>query len=178
MKYYINKLIVVEGKEDVSFLSSFIEAEYIITNGYDIPKEEIEYINEASKHKEVFVIVDPDEAGREIENRLKLVLTKATYITIDINKCIRGKKNGVAECEQEEIVRILKPHFSNKNQQKSCVLQGNLTKLDLSDRGLRRFLSDKFHLGKCNLKKIVVRLNTLEISSQELTKAIKEYYGN
>ena len=44
MKYFINKIIVVEGKEDVSYLSSFIDSEYIVTNGYELPKEEIEYI--------------------------------------------------------------------------------------------------------------------------------------
>ena len=74
MKYFINKIIVVEGKEDVSFLSSFIEAEYITTNGYDIPKEEVEYINQASKRKEILVLVDPDKAGREIEEKLKTII--------------------------------------------------------------------------------------------------------
>ena len=178
MKYYINKIIVVEGKEDVSYLSSFIEAEYIVTNGYDIQKEELEYLIAASKHKEILVLVDPDEAGRDIEEKLRFVLPKATYITIDISKCSRGKKNGVAECEQEEIIRVLKPHFSSKNPQKSRDLQGKLTKLDLTSKKLREYLSQKHHLGKCNLKKLFIRLETLEISPEELETSIKEFYGN
>ena len=178
MKYFINKIVVVEGKEDVSYLSSFIEAEYITTNGYQIPNEEVDYINEASKHKEILVLVDPDKAGREIENKLKSRLTKATYLSVNINKCLRGKKNGVAECEQEEIIRVLKPHFSNKNMQKTRSLQGKFTKLDLTDRDLREYLSQKFHLGKCNLKKLLTRLETLEISPYLLEKTIEEYYGD
>ena len=178
MKYFINKIIVAEGKEDVSYLSSFIEAEYVITNGYDIPKEELEYLVTASKHKEILVLVDPDEAGRDIEEKLRFVLPKATYITININMCLRGKKNGVAECEQEEILRVLKPHFSSKNQQKIRKLQGNLSKLDFTSKDLREHLSQKFHLGKCNLKKIIARIETLEISTEEIEKAIKEFYGN
>ena len=178
MKYFINKIIVVEGKEDVSYLSSFIEAEYITTNGYDIPKEEVEYINEASKHKEILVLVDPDKAGREIEKKLKQKLVKATYISIDITKCIRGEKDGVAEASKEEILRVLNSHFSSKNTQKSRNLQGNLSKLDLTSRGLRAYLSKKYHLGKCNLKKLFIRLETLEISSEELEQSIKEFYGN
>ena len=178
MKYFINKIIVVEGKEDVSYLSSFIEAEYITTNGYDIPLEEVEYINEASKHKEILVLVDPDKAGQEIENRLKTKLVKATYISINISKCNRGKKNGVAECEQEEIIRVLQPHFSSKNPQKQCKIKGNLSKLDLTSKELREYLSKKYYLGKCNLKKLLQRLETLEITTEELEKAIKEYYGN
>lgn len=178
MKYFINKIIVVEGKEDVSYLSSFIEAEYITTNGYDIPKEEIEYINEASKHKEILVLVDPDKAGRQIEERLKQKLVNATYISIDISKCIRGEKDGVAEASKEEILRVLNPHFSSKNPQKSLDLQGNLSKLDLTSKELRDYLSKKYHLGKCNLKKLFIRLETLEISSEELEQSIKEFYGN
>ena len=72
------------------------------------PNEEIEYVNEASKHKEILVLVDPDKAGREIENRLKEKLINATYINVDISRCIRGKKDGVAECDQEEIIKVLK----------------------------------------------------------------------
>ena len=178
MKYFIDKIIVVEGKEDVSYLSSFIEAEYITTNGYDIPKEEIEYINEASKHKEILVLVDPDKAGRQIEERLKQKLVNATYISIDISKCIRGEKDGVAEASKEEILRVLNSHFSSKNPQKSRNLQGNLSKLDLTSKELRDYLSKKFHLGKCNLKKLFIRLETLEISSEELEQSIKEFYGN
>ena len=178
MKYYINKIVIVEGKEDVSYLSSFIEAEYIITNGYDIPSEEIEYINEASKHKGILVLVDPDQAGRQIENKLKEKLVKATYIHIDISKCIRGVKNGVAECEKEEIVNALKIHFSEKKPQNEGILMGNLGKIDFLDKGFKEYLSKKYHLGKCNLKKLFIRIKTLGITGYELEDSWKEYYGN
>ena len=178
MKYYLNSILVVEGKEDVSYLSSFIEAEYVTTNGYDIHSDEIKYLNEASKHKEILVLVDPDKAGREIEERLKTKLVKASYITINIDSCNRGKKNGVAESDQEEIIKVLKPHFSSKNTQKTSKKPVNFSKLDLTDKNLRTYLSKKFHLGKCNLKKLIQRLETLEIEGREVEIAIKEYHGN
>ncbi len=178
MKYYINKIIVVEGKEDTSYLSSFIEAEYITTNGYDIPNEEIEYINEASNFKEILVLVDPDEAGQQIERKLKEKLVKATYLHIDISKCVRGKKNGVAECEIEEVIKVLKPHFSSKNEEKKPVLLGNLDKIDFLDKVFREHLSKKYHLGKCNLKKLFLRLNTLGITGYQLEESWEEYHGN
>ena len=175
MKYFINKIIVVEGKEDASYLSSFIEAEYVITNGYDIPKEEIDYLNEASKHTDILVLVDPDEAGRQIEEKLKALLVKATYLCVDISKCSRGAKNGIAECHQEEIINILKNHFSP---QKSIKNQVKLSKLEINDKNLRAYLATKFHLGICNAKKLLARINTLEISESEIRKAIKEHYGD
>ena len=175
MKYYINKIIVVEGKEDVSYLSSFIESEYVTTNGYDIPKEEIEYLNEASKHKGILVLVDPDEAGRNIQNRLSKLLPQAIFIEVDITKCIRGKKDGVAECLQEEIIRVLEKYFENKNPVKT---PQNITKLDLNDGNFKKYICDRFHLGRCNSKKILTRLSTLEISEEDIKKAKKDYYGN
>ena len=175
MKYYLNKILVVEGKEDVSYLSSFLDAEFVTTNGYDIPKEEIEYLNVASKHKEILVLVDPDKAGREIEETIKKRLVKATYLNVDISKCSRGKKDGVAECEQEEMLEVLKPYLEVKKYEKSEVLQEKSLKIELSDRSLRDFLSSKFCLGKCNNKTLIKRLETLQISEKELKAAIEEY---
>ena len=43
MKKIINAIIVVEGKSDVQFLESFIDAEFVITNGSDVPRETINY---------------------------------------------------------------------------------------------------------------------------------------
>lgn len=178
MKYFINKIIVVEGKEDVSYLSSFIEAEYVTTNGYDIKPQELDYLNEASKYKEILVLVDPDKAGRDIEKTLRPRIAKATYLNINISKCVRGKKNGVAECEQEEIINVLKSHFSEKNPQKTNVLQRKLNKIDFSDKKLREYICEKLHLGICNLKKLFIRLETLQVSEEKLQEIVQEYYGN
>lgn len=177
MKYFINKILVVEGKEDQSYLSSFIDAEFVTTNGYDIPKEEVDYLNHAYKYKEILVLVDPDKAGLTIKERLLKILKKATVIDIDISKCIRGKKDGVAECDKDELIRLLKPHFSDKNNKNVAVLPEKLTKIDLSNKKLRSYICDKFHLGKCNNKKLFQRIKTLQISEKELMEEINNY-GN
>ena len=178
MKYFINKIIVVEGKEDMSYLSSFIDAEFISLNGYDMPKEEIDYVNEASKVIGVLVLVDPDLAGRTIENKLKEKIKNATFLHVDISKCTRGRNDGVAECEREEIVKVLKPYILDKKEEKTPVLLENFTKIDFLDRGFRAFLANKFHLGKCNLKKLFIRINTLGITGPQIENAWREYYGN
>ena len=175
MKYIINKTIVVEGKEDASYLSSFIDAEFVMMNGYNIPEEEIKYLNKASQYKEILVLVDPDEAGRKIEEKLKRKLVKAKYLKIDIAKCIKGKKNGVAECDIEEILKTLKPYFENEKIENKPVFEGNLSIIDLNDKGLRQYLSYKFCLGICNTKKLIYRLSVLQIKEQDLMGAIKEY---
>ena len=50
-KIYIDGVIVVEGKSDVSYLSSFVDSLFFITNGYDINNEKIEFLINVSKKK-------------------------------------------------------------------------------------------------------------------------------
>ena len=175
MKYYLDGIVVVEGKEDVSYLSSFIDSEYVTTNGYVLPEEEIDYLNEASKYKRIIVLTDPDKAGRNIEEKLKSKLHEAVYLNVEISKCNRGQKDGIAECEQEEILKVLGPFVNTKKPQNNRVLQENSLKITLSDKNLRRYISHKYHLGKCNNKTLFKRLETLQISEQQLCDAIKEY---
>ena len=175
MKYYLDAILVVEGKEDVSYLSSFIDSEYVVTNGYDISEEELDYLNAASKYKNVIVLVDPDVAGRAIENRLKNKLSKATYLNVKISECIRGEKDGIAECDSSEILRVLGPYLKQEKSKNNGFLQGKSLKIELSDKNLRQYLAKKYRLGKCNNKTIFKRMETLQISEQELRKTIEEY---
>lgn len=50
MKKIISGIIVVEGITDVSFLSQFIEAEFVTTNGSEIPDSTIEYLKKPKKN--------------------------------------------------------------------------------------------------------------------------------
>lgn len=175
MKHYIDGVLVLEGKEDTSYLSSFIEAEFVTTNGCDILEEEVDYLNHVCEHKQVLVLVDPDKAGREIEERLKRKLKSAIYLCVNISKCNRGSKNGVAECDEEEIIRILKPYFSENKATKSKDIQWNYLKIEFANKPLKQFICKKYHLGKCNTNTMIKRLNSLSILTDEIEKTIKEF---
>ena len=109
MKKYLKYPLVVEGKEDASYLSNYIASEIIVTNGYELDSSLISYL----KDKEVIVMTDPDEAGQQIRNRLNGMLNKVHNVEVDIKQCIRGKKNGVAECQIDEILCKLALFFEN-----------------------------------------------------------------
>ena len=51
MTYYLDGIVVVEGHGDEAFLSSFIKSLYVITNGYDLPKEDIDFLKHYSNKK-------------------------------------------------------------------------------------------------------------------------------
>ena len=69
MKYYFDGVIVVEGKDDEAFLSSFINSIYVRTSGYVIPDEEIDFLNHL-ENKRIIVLTDSDAAGETIRDRL------------------------------------------------------------------------------------------------------------
>ena len=69
-KLFVDGVIVVEGKSDVTFLQEFVDAIFVTTNGSEISKETIEYIKELKKNNRVIVLTDPDSPGNRIRNIL------------------------------------------------------------------------------------------------------------
>ena len=175
MKYHIEQVIVVEGKADEAYLSSFIDAVYVTTNGYEIPKEEIEFLNNPKNKNGVIVLTDSDEAGKQIRNRLDELLTNKTNVEVDILKCNKKNKHGVAECEKEELMNVLERHFVAKKQTNELSLS-DLTSLGI-DSDKRRHLCKVLELGKCNSKTFLKRINYLGISQKEFSEELKKY-GN
>ena len=103
MKYHLDNIVVVEGKADEAYLSSFIDAVYVKTNGYEIPSKEIEFLNNPRNNKSIIVLTDSDAAGKEIRTRLNKLLKNPINVEVNILRCNKNGKHGVAECDKEEI---------------------------------------------------------------------------
>ena len=175
MKNNIDAIIVVEGSMDVGRISTYFHANFITTNGYEIPKEEIVFLKHLPKEKEIIILTDSDEAGNQIRNRLNEQLDRVINLKIDISKCNKNGKHGVAESEKDELISLLTPYIKE-------VTYGNLTVSDLINLGIdshnkREFVSQKLHLGITNNKTFLKRVNYLNIEKETLRKIIKEY-GN
>ncbi|MCR5185273.1 MAG: DUF4093 domain-containing protein [Bacilli bacterium] len=172
MKKYLNGILVVEGKEDEAYLSSFLDTEFVKTNGYQIPQKEIEFLKEAGKTLVIYVLTDPDEAGRNIADKLKNLVPNCVLLNADIAKCTRGDKNGIAECQKEEILKILEPYLSNEPIDKGDITLSDLSHLSKEEK---EYLCDKLSLGLCNNKKMIRRLNLFKIKREDINRLITEY---
>lgn len=176
MKPYISSVLVVEGNNDASYISSLYEIEIVVLNGYDCPKEEIDYLKEVSQKKKTLLLTDPDEAGNKIRESLHKTGISFVDLRADISKCNKNGKHGVAECEKEEINRVFAPFVDKK----SIILE-EITAADISllrlNKEDREVLCSYYHLGKCNNKKMATRLNSLGIRKEEFMKEAKKY-GN
>ena len=170
MKLFLKGILVVEGKEDASYLSNYIASEIVVVNGFEIPKSTISYL----KDKTVILLLDPDEAGLRIRDKLKKLLPNSIDVEIDINKCKRGIKNGVAECEIDEVLSKLHNYVDNKTKTESNIKKSDLYELGIiGNKELRKRVCETFNLGDCNGKTMYKRLLNNSISLEQLYEIIK-----
>ena len=176
MKRKLNAILVVEGKSDVAFLSNYIEAEFVTTNGSDVPIGTIEYLKEAIKSKDVIVLTDPDFPGKKIRDELDKNISGLKHCFINKEKAIKHGKVGVAEADIEEVYESLENLFTNLSKQKGSITSSDLYHLGLLsqlDSSIKRDkVAKSLHLGHCNGKTFLKRINALNISLDELKEAI------
>jgi ribonuclease M5 len=176
MKLKMNALIVVEGVKDVQKLTPLIEADFVTTNGSALSSEVIEFIRQAkTKGREVIVFTDPDFPGEKIRQSLEQAIPGLTHAFVEKKFAISHGKVGVAEATEVAILQALSQKLTPHPD-----IRGSLTMQDLAKLGfvgdqhaaiLREKTNQHFHLGPCNVKTMLKRLNVLGIGYDEL-KAI------
>jgi ribonuclease M5 len=173
MKLKLNALIVVEGVKDVQKLTPLIDADFVTTNGSALSSEVIEFIRRAKiKGREVIVFTDPDFPGEKIRQTLEQAIPGLTHAFVEKKFAISHGKVGVAEATNDAILRSLSEKLTPNPS-----IQGTLTIQDLARLGfvgdqqagiLREKTNQHFHLGPCNVKTMLKRLNVLGIGYDEL----------
>lgn len=172
----IDGVIVVEGKTDVAFLSSFIDAEFVTTNGSEISRDTIEYLKNVSKFKNIYVLTDPDYPGERIRHILDQEIPNLNHCFVKKENSIKHGKVGVAESNKEEVKKAFKTAIKMDNDAKGNLTMNDLIKLGLSgsneSKEMRESVCNKLHLGHCNAKTFLNRLNYCGISIEELKEAL------
>ena len=175
MKKKIDGIIVVEGKTDVEFLSSYIDAEYVITNGSALNEDTISYLKNAKR--DIYVLTDPDFPGKKIRDELSRNILNLKHVFVTKEKSIKHGKVGVAEGDIEEILNAFENAYVERPN--PC---GNLTMDELYELGLigkndsaekRRKICLELNLGFCNAKTFLKRLNNNKITKEELSKHVR-----
>ena len=172
MRKIINGIIVVEGTTDVSFLSQFLDAEFVITNGSAIPQATIDYLAKSSGNRDIFVLTDPDSPGKKIRDVLDSHIPNLKHCFVSKEKSVKNGKVGVAESTKDEVLEALEKYIQTKQSNVGTITHSDLVKLGLegSDDSStkRKVVIDKLHLGQCNAKTFLKRLNYSGITIEEL----------
>jgi ribonuclease M5 len=177
-KTKINSILVVEGVTDVAFMESFIEAEFVITNGSDVPRETIEYLQTLSLVRDIIVLTDPDSPGKRIRDILDKAIPNLKHAYIDKRQSVRNGKVGVAQSTKEEILKSLSSLVTNKS-----IPEGHLTIEDLftlhltgfsgSAKG-RELLGRVLHIGNGSSKTMLKRLNSINVDLHTIETILKK----
>lgn len=171
-KYYLDGVLVVEGKDDVSYLSSFIDTLYFTTNGYDISEEKLNFLSRVASVNKVYLLTDNDEAGIQIADKIKSKINGVFEIKTPKIFKKSTNKYGVAETTQTEIIRafkdLLKPcvKCSNNGQYNLA----SLISLSSSPSESKYNLISKYRLIGGNIKSLEKQLKMLRISKEEINQ--------
>lgn len=159
-KKYIPGVIIVEGKHDAAKVSSLYESIFVITNGYEIPKEETEFITHLSNDIQIIVLTDNDEAGNTIRKRLNDIRNNMVNVVVKAPE--NSKKKGINECLINDIQNALDKYS------KDIEINFNDYQLNSLNKSEIELLSKELHLGKCSKKTFVKRVMLLGIKEKIL----------
>ena len=166
-KINIDGVLIVEGNNDVSYLSSFVNALFFVTNGYDLNEKKIDLLQRAAKVNKLIIFTDPDEAGEKIKEKLKSCISPIFDTKIEKNYRKNTKKYGVAELTKESVIKALDP-FTVKDpiEYERYDLVG-LSSLKRNDN-IKSFIIEKYRLIGGNNKAIENQLRILKVSAKEI----------
>ena len=172
----IDGIIVVEGKTDVAFLSNFIDAQFVTTNGSEISKDTIEYLKTLSKDNNIYVLTDPDFPGEKIRKTLDEHIPNLKHCFVSKEKSIKKNKVGVAESTQEEVENALKNAITTKERKVGVITMNDLVNIGLSgypdSEAKREKICEHYHLGHCNAKTFLKRINYCDINIEDLKELL------
>ncbi len=182
MKKNLNKyLIVVEGKTDIDFLSSFIDSNFYSVNGSAVNNKDINFIkNSYDKGLSIIILTDPDYPGGKIRNYINSSNIPCYNAYVRKEFSIKHGKVGVAESTKNEVLDALnnlKCYENNTEINKENITINDLIKLDLVGKNNSNYLRNKvaeyLHIGHCNSKQFIKRTNMLNMKLDDIKEALK-----
>ena len=171
-KINIDGVLIVEGKDDVSYLSSFINALFFTTQGYDLSQEKIKFLNEAALVNKLIIFTDPDEAGERIRNTLKTNIKPV--FDAKCEKIVRKdkKKCGVAEMEKSAIKTALNSFATDAQITRYNYHLSSLISLSANPSETKQRIIDKYGLIYGNNNSLENQLNILKVLPRELEEYV------
>jgi ribonuclease M5 len=174
----INEVIIVEGKNDLSHLKSFIDADVVITGGSSMNKEFWDLLSFYNKSgKNFLVLVDPDSSGEKVRQAISKAYPNAKHVFVEAKECKCKSKVGIEHASKEALLKALDKAITFNNDKKSLSYQ-ELTELGLtglnSSSLLREKLTAKLGIGYCNAKTLLKRLNGINVDKIMLKQIILE----
>ena len=174
----IKEVLVVEGKMDVVAIDKAVEADCIITEGFNLKPQALDSIAKAYQKRGIIIMTDPDSAGERIRRFLTKRLPEAKHAFIPKEDATANNDIGIEQASPEAIRTALA-----KVRTMDWEPTNNFTGADLLRAGIsgspaasekRAKLGAVLGIGYANAKTFLQRLNHYGITRQEFQQAVAE----
>ena len=174
----IKEVLVVEGKMDVVAIDKAVEADCIITEGFNLKPQALDSIAKAYQKRGIIIMTDPDSAGERIRRFLTKMFPEAKHAFIPKEDATANNDIGIEQASPEAIRTALA-----KVRTMDWEPTNNFTGADLLKAGIsgspaasekRAKLGAVLGIGYANAKTFLQRLNHYGITRQEFQQAVAE----
>ena len=174
----IKEVLVVEGKMDVVAIDKAVEADCIITEGFNLKPQALDSIAKAYQKRGIIIMTDPDSAGERIRRFLTKRFPEAKHAFIPKEDATATTDIGLEQAAPEAIRTALA-----KVRTMDWEPTNNFTGADLLRAGIsgspaasekRAKLGAVLGIGYANAKTFLQRLNHYGITRQEFQQAVAE----
>lgn len=174
----IKEVLVVEGKMDVVAIDKAVEADCIITEGFNLKPQALDSIAKAYQKRGIIIMTDPDSAGERIRRFLTKRFPEAKHAFIPKENATANNDIGIEQASPEAIRTALA-----KVRTMDWEPTNNFTGADLLRAGIsgspaasekRAKLGAVLGIGYANAKTFLQRLNHYGITRQEFQQAVAE----
>ena len=98
----IKEVLVVEGKMDVVAVNKAVEADCIITEGFNLKPQALQSIEQAYKKRGIIILTDPDSAGERIRSYLSRRFPKAKHDFVPAEEASANEDIGIEQAKFSE----------------------------------------------------------------------------
>ena len=171
----LNELIVVEGKHDSANLRRYFAVEIWETGGTGLTEKFLQDLK--AQEKPIIVFTDADSSGRYIRETITREIPNCRHAYLKADESRKKAKVGVEFAGQTALENAL-ANLISYNEDGGDLVMSDLMELKLA--GLpeaqvnRQKVSANWHLGDCNGKTLLKRLNARNITKKDL----KAYLDN
>ena len=174
----IKEVLVVEGKMDVVAIDKAVEADCIITEGFNLKIQALDSISNAYQNLCIIIMTDLDSAGERIRRFLTKRFPEAKHAFIPKEDATANNDIGIEQASPEAIRTALA-----KVRTMDWEPTNNFTGADLLRAGIsgspaasekRAKLGAVLGIGYANAKTFLQRLNHYGITRQEFQQAVAE----
>lgn len=174
----IKEVLVVEGKMDVVAIGKAVEADCIITEGFNLKPKALDAIKQAYKKRGIIILTDPDSAGERIRQFLSKRFPDAKHAFVPRDEATANDDIGIEQASPDSIrkalekVRTLDWNPSEIFSGADLIRAGLSGAADASERRAR--LGARLGIGYANAKTFLLRLNHYGVTREEFEAALAE----